>query len=144
LSARFLFLIPKKANLDDMPRIEHIALWCANLELMKDFYSNYFGGNANNRYHNPKKGFSSFFLTFDDGSRLELMQREDIGKHDLEEKLGWAHIAFSLGTKEKVDSMTDKFRRSGFKVVGEPRVTGDGYYESVVLDPEGNKIELTV
>ena len=127
-----------------MPKIEHIALWCRELEVMKDFYVRYLDGTSINKYHNPAKGFSSYFIAFEDGSRLELMKREDIDQRIAESLLGWAHIAFSLGSKEAVDTLTERLRVEGYPVVGEPRTTGDGYYESVVSDPEGNHIELTV
>lgn len=122
--------------------IEHIGLWTKNLEEMRSFYEKYFGATSNELYHNPKKQFSSYFLTFDNGSRLEIMSRPDV---DLKagESLGYAHLAFSLGSKEKVDEMTQQFKTDGFQVLDGPRTTGDGYYESVVLDPEGNRIELT-
>ena len=127
-----------------MPKIEHIALWCHNLEVMRDFYVQYFKGTSNAKYQNLKKGFSSYFISFEDGSRLELMKREDINQVNVENRLGWAHIALSLGSKEAVDQLTDQLSGAGYQILGEPRTTGDGYYESVLADPEGNHIELTV
>lgn len=124
-------------------KIEHIALWTTDLEKMKDFYVKYFGATANDLYENKTKGFTSYFLSFENGARLEIMSRTDVTGKNLGKNLGWAHIAISTGTKEMVDKLTEKLRKDGFKVAGEARTTGDGYYESVVLDPEGNRIEIT-
>lgn len=124
-------------------KIEHIGFWTKDIENMRAFYEKYFGASSNELYHNPKKHFSSYFLTFDDGSRLELMSRPDVNEA-VGEVLGYAHLALSLGSKEQVDEMTDRFKADGFEVLDGPRTTGDGYYESVILDPEGNRIELTV
>lgn len=124
--------------------IEHIALYVRDLEGAKDFFVKYFGGKPNEMYHNSKTGFRSYFLTFDDGARLELMQKPEM--LDLEKPLnrtGWAHIAFSLGSRHRVDELTANLRNDGFEIVSGPRVTGDGYYESCFLDGEGNQIELT-
>ena len=126
-------------------KIEHIAMYVSNLEEAKDFFAKYFGGRANGGYHNKTTGFRSYFVSFDDGSRLELMNRPGLSQD--EENLlrtGYAHIAFSLGSKEAVDSLTEKFRSDGYKVLSGPRTTGDGYYESCVLGIEGNQIEITV
>jgi lactoylglutathione lyase len=129
-----------------MIKIEHIAIWVKDLERMKEFYVKWFDFQSNEKYTNPKKGFSSYFLSQgQENCRLELMTRETelftASQHDL---YGWAHIALSLGSKEKVDSLTKQMEEAGINCVGQPRWTGDGYYESVIEDPEGNKIELTV
>ncbi|MBC1999007.1 VOC family protein [Listeria marthii] len=124
-------------------KIEHVALWTTNLEKMKQFYITYFGATANDLYENTTKGFTSYFLSFASGARLEIMSRTDVTNQLSGENLGWAHIAISTGTKEAVDELTEKLRQDGFEIAGEPRMTGDGYYESVVLDPEGNRIEIT-
>jgi lactoylglutathione lyase len=127
--------------------IEHVALWTKDLEAMKGFYVRYFGGRAGDKYVNPKHGFASYFVTFDTGARLEIMHMPSVpdNANDLERQaLGWIHIAFSVSSKEAVDSLTERLRVDGYRVIGEPRTTGDGYYESVVLDPEGNRIEITV
>lgn len=126
-------------------KIEHLAVWVSDLELMKAFYEKYFDAKANEIYHNPKKGFHSYFLSFEhETCRLELMARKDITQRLGSEVLGWAHLAVALGSKEKVDQLTDRLKQDGYSVKGEPRTTGDGYYESVILDPEGNIVELTV
>ena len=127
-----------------MPIIEHVALWCHDLEKMRDFYVRYFNATSNQKYQNEKKGFSSYFISFEGGSRLELMKRENIDQRYEGPQLGWVHIAISLGTKEAVDVLTNWLRDDGYEIVSEPRTTGDGYYESVIADPEGNQIELTV
>ena len=126
-------------------KIEHIAIWCQDLERMRDFYQTYFKMTCNEKYINEKKAFSSYFLSFEDGARLELMHRPDIS-HLLSERKnfpGLTHFAISVGNKAKVDELTELIRKDGFTVSGEPHITGDGYYESVVLDPEGNSIEIT-
>ena len=128
-------------------KIEHLAIWVQELPKMKAFYEKYFHGQAGALYHNPTKKFHSYFLSFQEGCRLELMHRPDITAYEqgvLKEYLGITHFAVAIGSKEKVDALTEELRADGFTVVGEPRTTGDGYYESVVLDPEGNRIEITV
>lgn len=128
-------------------KIEHIAIWVKDLEMMRSFYEKYFGAQSGNLYHNPKKNFRSYFLTFDSGCRLELMHKPEIAYRDdlrPEESLGIIHLAFSVGHKTHVDLLTEKLREHGFHIAGEPRTTGDGYYESVILDPEGNRIEITI
>ncbi|WP_341678752.1 VOC family protein [Niveibacterium sp. SC-1] len=124
-------------------RIEHLALWCHDIEAMRVFYETWFDGRSNARYDNPKKGFSSYFLSFGEGARLELMQRADVTERPSSTPLGYAHIALTLGDEAAVDRLTETLRTAGVPVVDGPRRTGDGYYESVVLDPEGNRIELT-
>ena len=126
-------------------KIEHIAIWVNDLEKAKAFYEHYFNIVAGEKYHNPNKGFSSYFLQFPSGgARLELMKRLDIDSTATQQQLGWAHIAISLGSKQKVDELTANLAADGYTIKGQPRTTGDGYYESVILDPEGNKVELTV
>ena len=128
-------------------RIEHLAIWVNDLEIMKDFYEKYFNASAGEKYHNPTKNFTSYFLSFDEGCRLELMHRPDIpiNKNDkINQYIGIIHFAVCVGSKEKVNDLTEEFRKDGFKIHGEPRTTGDGYYESVVLDPEDNFIEITI
>lgn len=127
-------------------KIEHVAFWVNDLERMKEFYEEYFHGKSNEKYHNPSKNFTSYFLKFESGSRLELMHKKEIvvNTNDfLNQKIGIIHLAFSAGSKAKVNELTEKLRTNGYHIVGEPRVTGDGYYESVVLDPENNIIEIT-
>lgn len=123
-------------------RIEHLALWCSDIEAMRAFYEKWFDARSNARYDNPKKGFSSYFVSFDDGARLELMQRTDVTERATVTPLGYAHIALTLGSEEAVEQLTTRLLTAGVPVADGPRRTGDGYYESVVLDPEGNRIEL--
>ncbi len=128
-------------------KIEHIAIWTKDIEKSKAFYVKYFGASSNEKYTNKKKGFSSYFLSFDEGCRLEIMNISNtlhLENNTNESFLGIAHFAISVGSKEKVDDLTHTIRVAGFSVVGEPRWTGDGYYESVVLDPDGNKVEITI
>lgn len=125
--------------------IEHIGLWVTNLEEMRQFYETYFNGAASERYHNSSTGFSSYFIQFKSGARLELMHRADICQKMIdEEMLGFAHLALSLGSKEKVDTLTYLLVDEGYNLLSPTRTTGDGYYESVIADPEGNRIELTI
>lgn len=127
-------------------KIEHLAIWVKDLEKMKAFYEKYFHAKAGELYHNPTKNFKSYFLSFESGCRLELMQKPKIPDNlndVLVEYIGIIHFAISTGSKKKVDDLTEELRRDGFSIVGEPRTTGDGYYESVVLDLEGNRIEIT-
>jgi lactoylglutathione lyase len=128
-------------------KIDHIAVWVEDLEKMKDFYSFYFGAKPGALYVNEKKKFKSYFLSFEGKARLELMTKPGLMKEDSAHtgmKAGLAHFSISVGNKENVDLLTDKLRQDGYSIIGEPRTTGDGYYESVVLDPEGNPIEITV
>lgn len=128
-------------------RIEHIALWTHDLEGLRTFYTGHLGGVAGEKYTNPAHEFSSYFITFADGARLEIMQMPSVppSTNDLERQAtGWIHIAFSVGSRAAVDALTERLRAAGVRVIGEPRTTGDGYYESVVLDPDGNRIEITL
>lgn len=128
-------------------KIAHFALWTNQLEEMKLFYVNYFHAASNEKYYNDKKKFSSYFLSFDDGVRLELMQMPGIPDNKnnaMLQNIGLIHFAISTGSKENVDSLTEQIRAAGYAIIGEPRWTGDGYYESVVLDPENNRIEITI
>ena len=159
-------------------KIEHIAIWVKDIDKVCEFYRKYFGGVVQSLYHNPTKQFTSRFVTFEDGARLEVMHRPDITVGTLNrdrmfaspkptrfgsaikickriftaltsltfhvEHLGYAHLSFSVGSKEEVDRLTQQMSNDGIQVVGQPRTTGDGYYESVVLDPEGNREEITI
>ena len=127
-------------------KIEHLAIWVLDLENMRNFYLIYFDMTASEKYLNPKTQFASYFISFGEGSaRIELMVRPDIetmqGRRGV--NTGLAHFAISVGGKEKVDELTERLRRDRFTICSEPRTTGDGYYESVILDPEGNHIEIT-
>lgn len=160
-------------------KIEHIAIWVKDIDKVCEFYRKYFGGVVHPIYHNPAKQFTSRFVTFESGARLEIMHRPDIDHvwpvtsptfhvkrpqgecsdhtcmgiaepqdvgHEVSkhECLGYAHLSFSVGSKEEVDRLTRQMTDDGIQIVGEPRTTGDGYYESVVLDPEGNRVEITI
>jgi len=127
--------------------IEHIALWARDLERMKRFYEEFFGGTAGAMYHNPKSGFRSYFISFETGARLEIMSKMVVGEgiYDDDDPLaGLAHLAYAVGSEAGVDELTARLAREGYPVVSGPRRTGDGYYESCVLDPEGNRVEITV
>ena len=126
-------------------RIEHIAMYVRDLELAKTFFCNYFEAVSNEGYHNPRTDFRSYFLSFEDGARLEIMHRPQMD--DLKKtsgRTGYVHLAFSVGSKEKVDTLTERLRSDGYEVLSGPRTTGDGYYESCVVALEDNLIEITV
>ena len=130
-----------------MARIEHVALWTPDIERLAGFYSSYLGATVGPKYINASKGFASRFLTFDNGARLELMQTSTlhpVGYEPGAQRMGLTHLAFALGEQSRVDQLTETLRQAGFPIADGPRRTGDGYYESVVLDPDGNRIELTV
>ena len=125
-------------------RIEHAAIYINDIEAEKKFFTRYFGASAGEMYHNKNTGFSSYFLSFDGGARLELMtapELQDMDKPGL--RTGFAHLAFSVGSCKEVDALTEQLRADSYAVVSGPRVTGDGYYESCILDAEGNRIEMT-
>lgn len=125
--------------------IEHIAMYVNNLESARDFFIKYFGVVSNEGYHNEETGFRSYFLHFDDGARLEIMNKPMMSNSEKAlAQTGYAHIAFSLGSKAAVDSLTEKLRHDGYEIISGPRITGDGYYESCFLDMEGNQIEITI
>lgn len=126
-------------------RIEHVAMYVNDLEAARDFFIKYLGASSNDGYHNQKTGFRSYFLSFSDGARLEIMNKPQMD--DAEKTLartGLIHIAFSVGSRERVDELTEDLKRDGYEVVSGPRTTGDGYYESCVIGIEGNQIEITV
>ena len=126
-------------------KIEHIAMYVNNLEDARKFFVKYLGAKSNDGYHNPKTNFRSYFLSFDDGARIEIMSKPQMA--DLPKELartGYVHIAFSVGSKEKVDSLTRELQADGYEVISRPRTTGDGYYESCIIAVEENQIEITV
>ena len=128
-----------------MMHIEHIAMYVGDLERAQAFFATFFGAVSSEGYHNVKTGFRSYFLSFDSGARLEIMNRPDLQDDEKElYRTGYAHIAFSLGSKQAVDDLTERLQRSGYPVVSGPRTTGDGYYESCIIGIEGNLIEITV
>ena len=124
-------------------RIEHVALWVRDLDEMREFYQRRLAGRSGPRYHNPATGLTSCFLSFDGGGRIELMHRPDVPPGPDGVAAGYAHVALSLGGRPAVDAAVETLRQGGVTIASAPRVTGDGYYEAVILDPEGNRIELT-
>ena len=126
-------------------RIEHIAMYVNDLDAARDFFIRYFNAKSNEGYHNKTTNFRSYFLSFDDGARLEIMNKPIM--QDSEKALartGYVHIAFSLGSKAAVDTLTELLNHDGYDVISGPRTTGDGYYESCIIGIEGNQIEITV
>ena len=127
-------------------KIEHVAIYTRDLEALRSFYTKYFKATSNELYVNSRKGFSSYFLSFSGGARLELMQMESIpdSRNDpIAQSTGINHIAFALGARSAVDLMSERLREDGFRILDGPRRTGDGYYECAFLDPDGNRIEIT-
>ena len=127
--------------------LEHIAIWTGQLEFLTQYYESYFGGIRNEKYVNAKKGFESYFLTFDSGARLELMQMPQIpaNRNDTagQQHLGIIHLAFGVETMSEVDAKARQLRAAGFPILSGPRKTGDGYYEFETLDPDNNRLEIT-
>lgn len=124
-------------------KIDHIAIWTLDLENLKSFYQTYFNCMASEKYINQVKGFSSYFLSFEGETRIEIMNIIDLqDKTTIEKCCGLAHLAISVNTRADVDILTNRIVNDGFRVVGNPRTTGDGYYESVILDPDGNIVEI--
>lgn len=128
-----------------MMRIEHIAMYVHDLERTRDFFIRYFNASANDGYHNQATGFRSYFLTFDDGARLEIMNKPDMSDDEKGlNRTGYTYLAFSVGSREEVDALTARLQGDGFRVTSGPRTTGDGYYESCIVGMEDNLIEITV
>ena len=125
-------------------RIEHVAIWVRDLEQMRAFYTEAFGGVCGQLYENPATGFKSYFVSLGEGARLELMHRPGLGPPPASAAAGYAHLALALGSRAAVDAAVAALRQRDVPVESGPRVTGDGYYEAVVLDPERNRVELTV
>lgn len=127
-------------------KIDHLAIWVENLEMMRQFYLTYFDTVCGEKYFNPRRNYTSYFISFGEGEcRIELMLQPNISDNNGDRGLvkGLAHFSINVGSKTAVDNLTERLRTDGYIIKGEPRTTGDGYYESVILDPEGNYIELT-
>lgn len=126
-------------------KIEHAAMYVNNLEAARDFFVNYLGGKANDGYHNKMTDFRSYFISFDGGARLEIMNKPQLDDAEKStNRTGYAHLAFSAGSKDAVDKLTERLKKDGFEVLSGPRTTGDGYYESCIIGIENNLIEITV
>ena len=127
--------------------LEHVAIWTKQLEILKDFYIQHFGGQANNKYTNVKKNFHSYFLTFASGARLELMTMPNIldNQNDTvqQQHQGIIHLAFGVDSMAEVDAKAKELKAAGFPILSGPRITGDGYYEFETLDPDNNRLEVT-
>jgi lactoylglutathione lyase len=127
-------------------KLEHVAIYTKDLEALRAFYIKYFQAASNDLYVNPKKGFRSYFLSFGDGARLELMQMDSVPdslNDPIAQATGIIHVAFSVGSRSGVDHLAERLRSDGFRILDGPRQTGDGYYECAFLDPDGNRIEIT-
>lgn len=126
-------------------RIEHIALYVNDIEDARQFFVKYFGATSNDGYHNLQTDFRSYFLSFEKGARLEIMNKPNMSDLPKEiNRTGYTHIAFSVGSKETVDTLTAELKADGYEVISGPRTTGDGYYESCIIALEDNQIEITV
>lgn len=123
--------------------IEHVAIYVNDLQRAKNFYEKYFNASSNEKYSNPKTKLETYFLSFESGARLEIMTRPKLARPcENNLRAGIIHLSFKLGSKEAVDSLTSQIQKDGFKIVSNPRTSGDGYYESCIADPEGNLVEL--
>lgn len=123
--------------------IEHIAIWTPDIERLRLFYETYFDAKSNDKYINEAKGFQSYFLTFNDGSRIEIMNRIDItNRRNSDQHIGYGHLAMAFNTTFDVLRLTKRLEEDGYRIASQGRITGDGYFESVILDPDGNQIEL--
>ena len=126
-------------------QIEHIAMYVNDLEKTRDFFMTYLNATSNQMYHNKTTDFRSYFLSFDDGARIEIMNKPQVQDEEKQvARTGYIHVAFSLGSKEAVDELTARLKNDGYEVISGPRTTGDGYYESCIVGIEGNQIELMV
>ncbi|MDE5887952.1 MAG: VOC family protein [Muribaculaceae bacterium] len=126
-------------------KIDHIAIYVRDLEGARDFFKTFFNATSNEMYHNITTGLKTYFLTFDNGTRLEIMEHPEMEYSEFKKfRQGYAHIAFSVGSKEKVDSLTNELNEHGYRVISGPRITGDGFYESCIQGFEDNLIEITV
>ena len=124
--------------------LEHISIYTDDLERLKHFYVKYFSGTPNEKYKNPNTGLETYFITFDGGARLELMGKPGLAEHDRSvQSYGLTHLAFRIGARDQVDSLTETFVKDGYRLKSGPRETGDGYYKSCILDPDGNEVEIT-
>ena len=126
-------------------RIDHLAIWTFNLEGLRNFYIHYFDASSSEIYYNHSKEFQSYFLTFDGDCRLEIMEMPNVPKSkndSLKQFTGIIHFAIHAGSRRQVDQITEQLRKDGFKIIGEPRITGNGSYESIILDPDGNRVEI--
>jgi lactoylglutathione lyase len=131
---------------EERMRLRHVGIWTQDLEEALMYYVTYFRCSHGEKYVNPSSGFESYFLFFDDSSSIELMKAGNVripGANSDEERLGLSHLAISLGSKEAVTDLANTLKADGYKIVKGPHMTGDGYFEAVTLDPEGNRIELT-
>ena len=128
-------------------KLEHAAIWTEDLETMKEFYVKFFGGQSGKKYCNQAKKYESYFITFDQGARLELMKKAGIPENRNDtigsQHRGLIHLAFESSSKREVDEKAVWFSSEGIKIIDGPRTTGDCYYEFVILDPENNRIEVT-
>lgn len=127
-------------------KIDHAALFCKDLEGMKEFFLRFFDADSNELYHNPRTGLKTYILSFrDGGAKLEIMSRPDTVDIDpAQRNIGFIHLSFSVGSKDAVDEKTDELHNAGYAVTSGPRTTGDGYYESCITGPEGIQLEVTV
>ena len=127
-------------------KLEHVAIWTEQLDVLRDYYIKYFQGSSNAKYVNEMKGFQSYFISFESGARLEIMSRIDIPPNlndHIKQYLGIIHIAFAVETMEEVDKKAEELGTAGYSILSGPRRTGDGYYEFETLDPDNNRLEVT-
>nr|WP_321354387.1 VOC family protein [uncultured Draconibacterium sp.] len=126
-------------------KVEHLAIWTYNLEGMRSFYMHYFDASSGDVYHNHSREYRSYFLSFNGDCRIELMEMPGVPKskdNPLKQFTGLIHFAMKVGSRDSVNELTETLRKDGYKIISEPRSTGDGYYESIILDPDGNRVEI--
>lgn len=127
-------------------KLDHVAIWTNRLELLKDYYVKYFHGRVNKKYTNKENGFESYFLSFDSGSRLEIMQKpgipENLNDRIITQHQGIIHLSFGVETMNQVIEKSEEMTKDGFRILRGPRKTGDGYFEFETLDPDNNRIEV--
>ncbi|MGL6015096.1 MAG: VOC family protein [Selenomonadaceae bacterium] len=125
-------------------KLDHLAMYVEDLEGAKEFFIRFFAAETNEEYYNPQTGLRTYFLSFTGGSRLEIMTRPGLLPGGQEQFFtGYTHLAFSAGSRDRVDQLTKELAENGYEVLSGPRLTGDGYYESCICGPEGNQIEIT-
>ncbi|KUP24068.1 VOC family protein [Paenibacillus sp. DMB5] len=125
-------------------KIEHVAMYVQDLESAKTFFVTFFQAIPGELYHNPVTGLRTYFLAFEGGARLEIMNRPGMEQENGLKRTGLIHLAFSVGSKTRVDALTQELKQAGYTILSGPRTTGDGYYESCILGFEDNQIEITV
>jgi lactoylglutathione lyase len=139
------FVVKRTDNQKQKMELHHTAIWVNDLEKIKVYYIQFFHATSNNKYTNPDTGFASYFLSFESGSKLEIMYRTDIpdnANDTIKQYKGYIHLAFCVDSREEVEAKAKELQEAGYPILRGPRLTGDGYYEFETLDPEWNRLEV--